>query len=151
MKYLFIVIISMQSCIFRVPSLKITDKFIAISKPGSSWALVEINKVELDSIFGYPKEDGFVRSFTIVEKKAGKKIPPNSKVKIFFANTNKRYEWKIYNDFYLQSYHLTDSIVIKPNSWYALGSDNCSYRLYFYWTGKEGDYFVKEKPKPGAW
>lgn len=153
MKYIIIpyLFIALSSCVFKIPALEISDKYISVKKPGQSWALAEIEVVKMDSIFGYPKIEKFIKSFVIVDSKDKKVFNGNSSIKFSFNNIRKDYQWKINNDLYLQNISYEYKIEIKPDTWYKLSSQNCSYELYFYWQGKEGEYVVKEKPKSGAW
>ncbi len=153
MRYLPVILLTLtlQSCFLRPPSLTLTDQYIQLKNPGQSWALMELKEVKLDSIFGYPKQEVFVKSYIIVKTKDGRKIRDHSKIKLYFNNSNRKYQWKHFHDFTLQQTSLSDSIALKPFTWYSLSSSKASYELYLYSKGTKGDYIVKEKPNPGAW
>ena len=151
MRYLLsiVTVILFQSCFLRVPALTITDKYIEVKNPGQSWAMAEVEALTLDSIFGYPKEEKFIRSYVFVKTTTDEPIENTAKQRMYFHNKKKKYKWKQYTDIMLQDFSYSDTINIKPFTWYVLMSSRAGYELYFYKNAK--GYIVKEKPKPGAW
>ena len=68
MKYIIIpfLFIALSSCVFKIPALEISDKYISVKKPGQSWAFAEIKVVKMDIIFRYPKIEKFIKSFVML-------------------------------------------------------------------------------------
>jgi hypothetical protein len=131
--------------------MNMTDEFVEISRPGQVFGLIEIEAIKMDSVFGYPSEEREIRSMTLISRRTGKQIAPNSYAKIYFGKKNNHYRWRIRHEVSLADFVETDTILLKPNTWYRLSREIGVYNTeYFYWTGIKGDFIVKSKPDPGA-
>jgi hypothetical protein len=146
----FIFLLMLSSC--KRSYMKITDEFIEISEPGQMFGLHEIVPIKIDSLFGYPLEEKYITSMTLVSRKTGKQIKGNTYAKVFFGKRNNLYRWRIYDKVNISEYIETDTIVLKPKTWYRISKETGVYNTqYFYWNGGKGNFIVKTKPNPGAW
>ena len=129
MKYVITIILflTLRSCSLRIPSLSVTDKYLSVTKPGSSWALVEIEVLVIDSVFEYPTKEVFIQSVIGVNRKTNKAVTANGKATIFFSIKNRKYKWKIRDNLYSANVMFSEVFSIKPNTWYRLSSSNASY------------------------
>lgn len=74
MKYLFII---SSICLFTscsAPSVKITDEYIKIVRPGQQFGLVELPVLKFDTTLNYPTEEKKIATFTLVDRKTHKQI-----------------------------------------------------------------------------
>ena len=135
----------------RSSYVEITDDFIEVSKPGQIFGMVEVAPTKFDTTFGYPIEYKTLTAMTLVDRKTHKQIDDNAKRKVYFLRSDKRYCWQIANDPTLAEYKYSDTIHLKPKTWYHIVIENTTYTTFFYWNGIKGDYIIKSKPRPGAW
>lgn len=154
MKYyllLFSSILGLQSCFLRAPSLSMTDKYMTVVNPGDSWFLAEVQPVTMDSAFNYPADTRVVLNYNLVKRRNNASINGNKYLKINFNKRYARYKWMYYYDYKDRNHYFSDTLALKPFTWYNLFSRNYGFEIYFYWNGKKNDYTMKVKPKPGAW
>lgn len=131
--------------------VEITDEYIDISKPGQQFGIIEIVPTKMDTTFGYPDEYNTISGITLVDRNTHKQIDDNAKRKIYFLKRDKRYCWQIADDPTLAEYRYSDTIHLKPKTWYTVVIERTTYDKYFYWNGTKGDFIIKSKPRPGAW
>jgi hypothetical protein len=120
---------------------------VEVSKPGQIFGIIEVTPIKIDSTFGYPIEEKEVTAYTLVDRNTHKQIEDNSYCKIYFSKKNEHYIWQIQRDPFLANYIYSDTIKLKPNTWYRLTIENSAYHKYFYWSGAKAEYIIKEKPR----
>lgn len=128
-----------------------TDKYIEITEPGQMLGLVEIQALKIDSVHGYPIKEIEIMSYTIVHKKTHKMIDKDASVKMYFGIPNRKYCWQIRPDIFSADAYYSDTIYIKPFTWYRLATEKYNYTIYFYLDKIKGTYISKYKPNPGAY
>jgi hypothetical protein len=135
----------------KEPSAKMTDEYIEIVKPGQICGLVELKQAIVDSVLGYPvqEEDGI--AYSIVERNSKKVINDNAAAKIYFSKKHKRYMWKIWDGLFLSDFYYSDTISLKPDTWYRLSTERYRFKIYFYWDKSKDIYITKAKPDSGAY
>jgi hypothetical protein len=138
----------LTSC--KSPSVEMTDEYIEVTKPGQRFGIVELVDVEMDSTFGYPIRAKELRAVTLVDRTTHKQISKGANEKVYFNKKNDRYCWQIANDIFLANYEYSDTIHLKPKTWYSVIIENTTYDKYFYWNGGKSNYLIKSKPRPGA-
>jgi hypothetical protein len=147
---LCLLISSFASCV-RVPSATITDTYIEIVKPGQSLGLVEVAASKIDSSFGYPIGEREIVAYTIVDRKTHKMIAPDASVKMYFSKKHSKYCWEISPDIFSADVYYSDTITIKPYTWYRLGTEKYKFSVYFFLDEAKGVYMTKFKPDSGAY
>lgn len=138
------------SCM-KVPSAKMTDTYIEIIKPGQTLGLVEVKALKIDSTFGYPAEEREVLAYTIVDRKTHKSVNPNASINMYFNTKNDKYCWQISPDLFSANVYYSDTINIKPYTWYRLTTEKYHFSVYFFLKETKGVYLSKLKPNPGAY
>lgn len=135
----------------NMPTAKMTNTYIEIVKPGQSLGLVEIKAITIDSTFGYPAEERELVAYTIVDRKTHKMISPDASIKMYFNKKNDRYCWQVSPDLFSADAYYTDTITIKPYTWYRLSTEKYKFSVYFFLDETKGVYISKLKPYPGAY
>lgn len=151
LKLLILAAISSVLLTCTSPYVEVTDEYIEVNNPGQQFGIVEIVPSKFDSAFGYPNEERAIASMTLVDRTTHKRIDDNAKRKVYFLKKDSRYCWRIADNPGLAEYRFSDTIHLKPKTWYRVGIEKTAYDTYFYWNGVKGDFIVKSKPRPGAW
>ena len=131
----------------KTPHSNFTVEFVEITRPGQIFGIVEVTPIRFDSTFGYPTEEKEVAAYTLVDRNTHKQIGDDSYCKIYFSKQNDRYIWQIQSDPFLANYTYSDTIKLKPKTWYRLTIETSAYHTYFNWTGTKGEYIIKEEPR----
>jgi len=151
MKYLTILCLTCLFASCKTASVKITDEYIEVVKPGQQFGIVELQVLNFDTTLNYPMKEKEISTFTLVERKTHEQINDNADVKVFFQKKNDKYCWAKQNESSLANLFYSDTIKLKPFTWYRVTTENYGFYSYFYWNGKKGDFAVRLKPKSGAW
>jgi hypothetical protein len=150
--YILCCTISVQlfGCI-NTPIAKMTDKYIEVVRPGQILGLVEIDALKIDSTFGYPIKEREIVAYTIVDRKNHKRVSPNASIKMYFGDKNDKYCWEVSPDLFSAKVYHTDTLHIKPYTWYRLSTEKYKFSVYFYLDESKGVYKSILKPYPGAY
>ena len=140
----------LTSCYHRSVA-KITDEYIEVERPGQIFGLIELKDVIIDSILGYPIKSEDVSADTIVERKSKKQIDASASAKVYFNKKHRKYVWQIQDQPSLASLRYSDTIHIKPNTWYRLTAERYRYDVFFYLDEDKGVYMTRSRPDPGAY
>lgn len=140
----------MVGCL-KMPSVKITDSYIEIIKPGERFGLVEVKALMIDSTFGYPATEREVVAYSIVDRNTHKRLSPNASLKMYFKIKNDRYCWQVSPDLFSAEVYYTDTLNLKPYTWYRASTEKYHFSVYFFLDKVKGSYLSLLKPDPGAW
>jgi hypothetical protein len=134
-----------------MPTASATANSIQIAHPGEGLGLLEVRSLKNDSIFGYPSEEVGIKSYTIVERKNFKKISPDAVFSIQFNKPHEKYCWKIRENANLADFHYSDTIILKPSTWYKLVTKKYKFSVYFSLDSSGALSFYELKPDSGAY
>ena len=150
MKIIFIYIFFCFTGCINAPYAYMTNEYIEIAKPGQTVSIVELVNVKIDSIMDYPIEETAVMSFVPI-KVTKKKINENARFQINFNKPDNEHMWKVTPDIFFADHYFSQTINIKPNTWYKLYTEKYLYTVYFFGDSLKDVNIIKLKPKPGAW
>ena len=147
----FAILLLLLSACSKQPSAEITDKFLKVIKPGQMHGLVKLRVVEFDSMLGYPIKEEPLESYSIVDRIMHKAVDKDETVKMYFNKENEKFCWKVWDAEDLSDFYFTDTLSIQPKYWYKLSTEKYNYDIYFFLEGVNGIYYLRYKPRLGAY
>ena len=76
-----------------------------------------------------------VSATTLVDRNTHKQIDGNANRKVFFLKRDKKYCWQIADRSSLAENRYSDTIHLKPKTWYHIVIERTTYDKFFYWNG----------------
>src|SRR5262245_40420317 len=91
--------------------VKMTDEYLEVHIDPSATAIYEVDVLKFDSSLHYPTEEILVSLYWIIDRKTLKPPTEKSFVKVYFAEHNEKYVWKVMKDPTLAEYANQDTLI----------------------------------------